>query len=287
MGRRHSEEHRVVFGKTRIAQRYAVERLRARATSRKLMLLESAIIRHAPFADCGRTIWELLPLQKWNIVIPAPGFIRELRSPDRDAAIPVAAEFHPFERGDGQTAVTWFENASDEPPFSDNLVKAQEYFHQAEYCAEADRFETPENRRDELEVSYGVAYWLYGMSRIDGAPVSKNIIDYYLASYDGLFYRWAGERPHHGSHRTVVLDLINDIFGNPFRPVAFDPSWRTSTAVAIAKTMYDSRDFSAMPILADALEDAGCNHADILDHCRGAGPHVRGCWVVDLVLNKS
>ena len=64
-------------------------------------------------------------------------------------------------------------------------------------------------------------------------------------------------------------------------------TWRTSTAFALAQQMYDSRDFSAMPILADALEDAGCDNADILDHCRGPGPHVRGCWVVDLVLGKG
>ena len=51
--------------------------------------------------------------------------------------------------------------------------------------------------------------------------------------------------------------------------------------------MYESRDFTAMPILADALQDAGCEHAEILDHCRGPGPHVRGCWVVDHVLGKS
>ena len=51
--------------------------------------------------------------------------------------------------------------------------------------------------------------------------------------------------------------------------------------------MYASRDFSPMPILADALQDAGCDSADILDHCRGSGPHVRGCWVVDLVLGKA
>ena len=54
-----------------------------------------------------------------------------------------------------------------------------------------------------------------------------------------------------------------------------------------AQQMYESRDFSAMPILADALQDAGCDNADILDHCRGPGPHVRGCWVVDLVLGKE
>ena len=84
-----------------------------------------------------------------------------------------------------------------------------------------------------------------------------------------------------------TADLIRDVFGNPFRPVAFDPNWRTSSAIALAKTMYDARDFSAMPILADALQDAGCEHAEVLTHCRTASTHVRGCWVVDLVLGKA
>ena len=83
------------------------------------------------------------------------------------------------------------------------------------------------------------------------------------------------------------IGLARDIFGNPFRSVAFDPVWRSDTAVSLARHMYESRDFSAMPILADALQDAGCDNADILDHCRGPGPHVRGCWVVDLVLGKE
>jgi hypothetical protein len=83
------------------------------------------------------------------------------------------------------------------------------------------------------------------------------------------------------------VQLLRDIFGNPFRPVAFSPDWRTSTATALASQMYESRDFSAMPILADALQDAGCDNADILEHCRGSDPHVRGCWCVDLVLSKS
>ena len=84
-----------------------------------------------------------------------------------------------------------------------------------------------------------------------------------------------------------LCHLLRDIFGNPFRPVAFDPEWRTSTVVALARPMYESRDFSPMPILADALQDAGCANEDILSHCRGPGPHVRGCWVVDLVLGKA
>jgi hypothetical protein len=81
--------------------------------------------------------------------------------------------------------------------------------------------------------------------------------------------------------------LVREIFGNPFRAVTFPPAWRTDTAAALARQMYEARDFSAMPILADALQDAGCDNEDILVHCRGNGPHVRGCWVVDLVLGKE
>ncbi len=82
-------------------------------------------------------------------------------------------------------------------------------------------------------------------------------------------------------------ELLRDIFGNPFRPVTFDPAWRTEAAVGIAQAAYDSRKFGNLPILADALQDAGCDHPDILAHLRGPGPHVRGCWVVDLVLGKA
>jgi hypothetical protein len=81
--------------------------------------------------------------------------------------------------------------------------------------------------------------------------------------------------------------LLRDIFGNPCRPVTFASAWRTSTTVALAESMYAARDFGNMPILADALEEAGCDNAEVLSHCRGNGPHVRGCWVVDLVLGKS
>ena len=86
---------------------------------------------------------------------------------------------------------------------------------------------------------------------------------------------------------TFLAALVRDIFGNPFRPVAFDPRWRTADTVAIAGKMYDARDFAAMPILADALMEAGCEDEQILTHCRSDGPHARGCWVVDGVLGKE
>ena len=82
-------------------------------------------------------------------------------------------------------------------------------------------------------------------------------------------------------------DLIRCIFGNPFRPVTLDPSWRTSTVVALAEGIYADRAFERLPILADALQDAGCGNEDVLAHCRSDGPHARGCWVVDLLLGKE
>jgi hypothetical protein len=81
--------------------------------------------------------------------------------------------------------------------------------------------------------------------------------------------------------------LVRDLFGNPLRPVTIDPNWITSTTVSLAEGIYQDRAFDRLPILADALQDAGCENADVLGHCRGEGPHVRGCWVVDLVLGKE
>jgi hypothetical protein len=85
----------------------------------------------------------------------------------------------------------------------------------------------------------------------------------------------------------LVCAILRDAFGNPFRPAPFNKRWRTDTAITLARTMYDSRDFGAMPILADALQDAGCDSVEILNHCRGDSAHVRGCWAVDLVLGKE
>jgi hypothetical protein len=91
----------------------------------------------------------------------------------------------------------------------------------------------------------------------------------------------------HGFPKRKQAGFLRDIFGNPFRPVAIDPVWRTSAVSAVANAIYEERCFTDMPILADALEEASCTNADILAHCRSGGEHVRGCWVVDLVLHKE
>jgi len=105
----------------------------------------------------------------------------------------------------------------------------------------------------------------------------------YLASYmeiEGYNQGYADEQPAHSR-------FLRDIFGNPFRPATIDPGWLSSTVVSLATAIYEERAFDQLLILADALEDAGCNNAAILNHCRQPGEHVRGCWAVDSILKKK
>lgn len=88
--------------------------------------------------------------------------------------------------------------------------------------------------------------------------------------------------------------LLRCISGNPFHPVTINPSWQAPTVIALAQTAYDNRILPAgtlepdrLAVLSDALEDAGCDNADILNHCRQPGDHVRGCWVLDLLLGRE
>jgi hypothetical protein len=84
-----------------------------------------------------------------------------------------------------------------------------------------------------------------------------------------------------------MVHLLHETIGNPFRPVTINPSWLTSTVLALAEGIYADRAFDRMPILADALQDAGCDNADVLKHCREPREHVRGCWVVDLLTERG
>jgi hypothetical protein len=108
-----------------------------------------------------------------------------------------------------------------------------------------------------------------------------------LAGYPPLPQNRAARQEVRAGERHFQVRLLRDIFGNPFRPVVADPAWRTETVVGIARGIYDDRAFERLPILADALEEAGCDSAELLAHCREPGTHVRGCWAVDLVLGKE
>jgi hypothetical protein len=98
------------------------------------------------------------------------------------------------------------------------------------------------------------------------------------------------EKEEKNTDHRQQCDLIRCIFGNPFRIASVNPNWLVWNGGVIPKltqAIYDDRAFDHLPILADALEEAGCTNADILNHCRQPGEHVRGCWVVDLLLGKS
>jgi hypothetical protein len=90
-----------------------------------------------------------------------------------------------------------------------------------------------------------------------------------------------------GEHASLLRELLGPL---PFRPVAIDQAWllwNNGTVPKLAQTIYDDRSFASLPVLADALEEAGCDNDEILAHCRQPGPHVRGCWALDLVLGKE
>lgn len=96
--------------------------------------------------------------------------------------------------------------------------------------------------------------------------------------------------PDRVTEQAAQVALLHDIFGNPFRAAMLDPfvlGWNAGTVIKLAQGIYDERAFDLLPILADALEDAGCTNQDILEHCRTGGEHVRGCWVIDLLLGKG
>lgn len=81
--------------------------------------------------------------------------------------------------------------------------------------------------------------------------------------------------------------VFRELAPNPFRPLNWNPNWLTPTVRAVAAQVYESGEFTALPILADALQDADCNDEQILGHCRGNRPHARGCWVLDAILAKA
>jgi hypothetical protein len=98
-------------------------------------------------------------------------------------------------------------------------------------------------------------------------------------------WRWGNAR-----QRYALANHLRDLFGNPFRRRVVDAAWLAWNGRIVPKVtraIYDGGNFDHLPILADTLEEAGCTDSDILAHCRGPGSHVRGCWVLDLILGKS
>jgi hypothetical protein len=133
----------------------------------------------------------------------------------------------------------------------------------------------------------GKAYHLALSARAVLQPVSWNAAIGVLDAGYGAAWSEVEAVPN---YLRAKCDLVREVFGNPFRPVPVEGawlSWHEGTVVKLARAIYDEQCFADLPILADALEDAGCDNAELLAHCRVMGEHVRGCWVVDLLLGKA
>jgi hypothetical protein len=118
--------------------------------------------------------------------------------------------------------------------------------------------------------------------------------DYHGGRVVGLLVAEARQRKVRGRAEALaaamegrLCDLLRDVVGNPFRPAGLAPTARTPDTLALATAIDKEGNFASLPILADALEEAGCTDETILGHLRGPGPHTRGCWAVDLVLRKE
>jgi hypothetical protein len=112
------------------------------------------------------------------------------------------------------------------------------------------------------------------------------------AQFTAYALAWAnGDRTSDGDNlrdgRFRMLETIfRDLVGNPFQPIPFNARWRTVDVLGLARAIDEDGAFDHLPILADALMDAGCWDDEIIGHCRGRGPHARGCWLIDLVLQR-
>jgi hypothetical protein len=138
----------------------------------------------------------------------------------------------------------------------------------------ADGWETPGDRAtiDADWQTAGSPAWVVSWPDGSDNPVERAV-------------HWARQRGAAG-----LADVVREVFGNPFRPAALDPAWLAwgdGTAPKLARALYEERRFADLPILADALEEAGCTNADVLQHLRGGGNHTRGCWALDRVLGWS
>jgi hypothetical protein len=135
--------------------------------------------------------------------------------------------------------------------------------------------------------------WAMDHARVEGRGRLRALSDLWVW-LDAPAWKRDRSTPFWEAERKEQAALTRDIFGNPFRPVVFDPIWRSATVIALAQATYDDRilpagalDADRLAVLADALEDTGCDNANILSHLRGPGPHVRGCWALDLLLGKK
>lgn len=140
----------------------------------------------------------------------------------------------------------------------------------------AERYVEGEDSLQDMLDHFGETKWDIRFHRLDAWGAVNRTIESIWCEYEDDEQAWA-----------EYADLLRDIFGNPFRPVHLDRSWLTPEVVSLAKNIYQNRAFHLMNELATALENAGCKNEELLKHCYAQSEHVRGCWAVDLLLDKQ
>jgi hypothetical protein len=158
----------------------------------------------------------------------------------------------------------------------------------------AERYADGQARKTQLQAAWSAAYDLASGSPDDAiwaAAEAANPSSDSAARQTALVVARAAP---YLAGRPVQVVLLRDLFGNPFRPLTVEPTWRTTLVLQLAEAAYDERVLPSgelhadrLAVLADALEDQGCDHAGMLEHLRGPGPHVRGCHVLDAILERE
>ena len=161
---------------------------------------------------------------------------------------------------------------------------------------EASRRELWTAKRDAVSVrgmAANAAYWAAS------AKPSSPLLNAFDAAGDAFARQVTGEATRdaaaiwdaaQGQSQRFQASLIREVMGDPFRDYPLAPrwlAWEGGTVVHLARGIYHDRAFDRMPILGDALDEAGCTYDAVLGHCRSGDEHVRGCWVLDLVLGKG
>jgi hypothetical protein len=195
----------------------------------------------------------------------------------------------------GRRAVEVAERFADGAATAEEMLAAAHGAGTAEYDAAVDG-EDVAGEGQSLSNAMAAAYWAAASAEKAAQVASWGGYPVALTSKDAVSAAaWialaAGKEEQESDQegarvRAAQVRLVRCVFGNPFRPPRVEPewlAWNGGTVVQLAQAIYDERAFDRLPILADALEDAGCHDTDILAHCRQPGEHVRGCWVVDLV----
>jgi hypothetical protein len=213
-------------------------------------------------AACCRRIWDLLVDEQSRAVVEAlERFVDGRETPGRMAVFAQAAEdlrALRLSRGDYSSAA----NGS-----IVQAVNAISYLVKG--LGVANRLGPPNPHSD------------VGFLSSSAASARAHVPGEWYPGQDAIF------RPAFDAEKSAHADLLREILGNPFRPRPIDPSWLTPGVRDLAGWIDLSGDFDGLPALGDALEEAGCDGPEILEHCRRPGGHVRGCWALDAVLGRG